>query len=242
VTHEIGKPQYPTRCTTPQHTATHCNTLQHTVTHCNTLQHTVTHWSTLHHTTTRCNTLQHRLHKSHRRHKPETNIWRFLPLQHVTKHCNIFPAHYNSLHHLSINCNTLQHTATDYISLQRRSHTVLMRLKFEFHNWRFPQLQHTGTYCNTLPTHYNSLKLTATHFTTLQHTATHYNSLQHRLHTSLMRLNLESNIWRFPPLQHTAIHCNTRPTHYHSLHRISTHYNTLQHTATARNNTGYTQV
>jgi len=49
----------PSRCNTPQHTATHCNTLQRTATHCSILHHTETHCNTLQHTATHCITATH---------------------------------------------------------------------------------------------------------------------------------------------------------------------------------------
>ena len=98
-------------------------------------------------------------------------------------------------------------------------------------------LQHTATYCITLPrnvtlqhtaTHCNTLQHTATHCDTLQHAATYYNTLQH---TATHRNIPQQTATYCNILQHTATHCSTPQ---HSLQCNTTLCNPLQYTATQR--------
>jgi len=112
-------------------------------------------------------------------------------------------------HNTAIHGNTLQHTgrtAKQYNALQCNA-------------THGSTLQHTTTHCS-------ALQRTATRCNTLQHTATHWKirgwDATFECHISQVNeshMNESCHTWitpgRHAPLQHTALHCNTRCTTLH---------------------------
>jgi len=153
----------------------------------------------------------------------------------------------NTLQHTATHCNILQHTAchvlqhTDTLQQNENSVSIMSRRSCDyfFNNRFFIDVQHTATYCNTLPaTCCNAWPRTATDCNRrvcnilpqprqfcsspgvlleidFSWTATHCHILQH-------------TVTHCNTLQHTAAHCNT----CHILPHLATCCNTQPHTAT----------